>query len=103
MPENEINISKTEQGVYKIEIKGEDHTMGNLLANILQTLDGVNIAYYEVPHPLEDRIFLYMDLNEGINPIEKIKEALNKIKEINSDFKNRYLFKSKEKGLEVEE
>ncbi|MCE4623487.1 MAG: hypothetical protein F7B11_01930 [Caldisphaeraceae archaeon] len=99
----DIKIMKTEQGTYKIEVLGEDHTLGNLLASTLLGLDGVNIAYYEVPHPLENKVFLYIDLEEGIDPIKKLKEALEKIKLMNSKFRQIYLSELKEMGIDVEQ
>ncbi|PMP88013.1 MAG: DNA-directed RNA polymerase subunit L [Caldisphaera sp.] len=98
-----IKISKTEQGIYKIEIENEDHTLGNLLSTTLQGLKGVNIAYYEVPHPLENKLILYIDLEEGIEPKEKVIEALKKIKEMNSEFRDKYLQKIKEMNIDIED
>ncbi len=98
----DIKISKTEQGIYKVEIEGEDHTIGNLLSTVLQTLKGVNIAYYEVPHPLENKLIIYMDLDENVDPKEKLIEALQKIKEINEEFRKKYIEKIKEKNINIE-
>ncbi|MFP3241784.1 RpoL/Rpb11 RNA polymerase subunit family protein [Caldisphaera sp.] len=98
-----IKISKTEQGIYKVEIENEDHTLGNLLSTVLQGLQGVNIAYYEIPHPLENKLIIYIDLEEGIDPKEKLIEALKKIKEINLEFRDKYLQKIKEMNINIED
>ncbi|AFZ70880.1 DNA-directed RNA polymerase, subunit L [Caldisphaera lagunensis DSM 15908] len=98
----DIKITKTDQGIYKVEIEGEDHTIGNLLSTVLQTLKGVNIAYYEVPHPLENRLIIYMDLDENIDPKDKLIEALQKIKEMNEEFKKKYIEKIKEMNINIE-
>jgi DNA-directed RNA polymerase subunit L len=55
----------------QIEINNEDHTIGNLISNNLQTHKNVLFAGYNMPHPLEKRVIISYKLKSG-----KIKETL---------------------------
>ncbi len=94
-----MKISKVEK-TYIIEIEGEDHTLGNLLASTLQELQGVTVAYYELEHPLFRKIKVYVQLEEGYDIKDILAKALNKIKEINESFRQQFLEKAKGLGVE---
>ncbi|MEM0122251.1 MAG: RpoL/Rpb11 RNA polymerase subunit family protein, partial [Saccharolobus sp.] len=42
----EIKILKSENNYIELEVEGEDHTLGNLLAGILREINGVVFASY---------------------------------------------------------
>ncbi len=103
MSEESLRIMRTRPNHYVIEIPEEDHTMGNLLASTLQGLRGVKLAYYDLVHPLERKIRVYVTLDEGYDIKEVLKEALNRIKELNEQFRSQLLEALKAKGMELEE
>ncbi|GAB6147620.1 DNA-directed RNA polymerase subunit L [Stetteria hydrogenophila] len=84
----------------KYIIEGEDHTLGNLLEKTLTTLDGVVVAYYEAPHPLEDKIILYIETDGSVKPREALRKALEKILEMNKTFRTLYLEKLKARRVD---
>ncbi len=47
-----IGLRQLGDGRYDIVVEGEDHTLGNLLAERLSRKPGVKTAYYTNPHPL---------------------------------------------------
>jgi DNA-directed RNA polymerase subunit L len=63
----------------QIEIKNEDHTVGNLLTHGLQHHKNVSFAGYHLPHPLEKRVVIEYKLVSG------------KFKEILKDVVNEYI------------
>jgi DNA-directed RNA polymerase subunit L len=71
----ENNISE------KIEIQlfGEDHTLGNLLATVLQKCDFIDKAGYYMPHPFIDQITITYQLNpkSKIGPILVFTDCIN--------------------------
>lgn len=81
-------------------IEGEDHTLGNLLEKTLTTINGVVVAYYESPHPLENKIIVYIETDGSIKPREALKKALERILEMNEEFRKLYLEKLREKGVD---
>jgi DNA-directed RNA polymerase subunit L len=66
-----------------IEIKDEDHTIGNLLTHGLQNHKNVSFAGYHLPHPLEKRVVIEYKLKSG-------KDS-GKFKEILKDVINEYI------------
>ncbi|MGC9112422.1 RpoL/Rpb11 RNA polymerase subunit family protein [Acidilobus sp.] len=85
---------------YVIEIENEDHTLGNLLSSTLAGVKGVVDAYYELEHPLFRRIKVYVRLEDGYDIKEVLKEALNRIKDMNEAFRKEFIEQAKSLGVE---
>jgi DNA-directed RNA polymerase subunit L/DNA-directed RNA polymerase alpha subunit len=49
----------------QIEIKNEDHTIGNLISYGLQNHKNITFASYYLPHPLEKRVIIEYKLKSG--------------------------------------
>ena len=58
----------------QIEIKNEDHTIGNLITHGLQNHKNVTFASYHLPHPLEKRVIIEYKLKSG-----KFKDVLKDV------------------------
>lgn len=58
----------------QIEIKNEDHTVGNLITHGLQRHKSVSFAGYHLPHPLEKRVVIEYKLKSS-----KFKEVLKDV------------------------
>jgi DNA-directed RNA polymerase subunit L len=58
----------------QIEIKNEDHTIGNLITHGLQNHKNVTFASYHLPHPLEKRVIIEYKLKSG-----KFKDVLKEV------------------------
>lgn len=56
----------------EIQLFGEDHTLGNLIATVLQKCEYINKAAYSMPHLFIDQITIAYELNEKtkVGPIE---------------------------------
>lgn len=85
---------------YIIEIENEDHTMGNLLSSTLTEVKGVIDAYYELEHPLFRKIKVYVRLEDGYDIKDVLREALNRIKDMNEAFRKEFLEQAKSLGIE---
>ena len=48
----ELKVLKEEKNILELEIKGEDHTLANLLRGELWNTDGVELASYNLKHPI---------------------------------------------------
>ena len=97
----EVVISRVGEGKYEVRIKGEDHTLGNLINWALMESGLAKFSYYEVPHPLNDEIVIFMDIGDN-DPKETLMRALEKALEVNSRFRDIYLKALREKGIEIE-
>lgn len=99
-----VMIRRVEEGKYVVEIEGEDHTLGNILAEKLREHELVGLAYYEEPHPLENRIVVFFSLKDpNADPRNVLAEALKSALEDVERLRESYISALKEKGVEVED
>lgn len=83
----QIKTLKSNDNYLELQIDGEDHTLGNLLAGLLRNIDGVVYASYYQPHPLVQSIVLKIMTNGKLNPLDALKKAIEKAEE----YTNKYL------------
>ena len=86
----EIKILERKDNLVEIELINEDHSLPNLLKDILLTKEGVKMASYSIDHPLlhpetgryisNPKITVITE--EGTDPIEVLKEGLKDIIEM---------------------
>ena len=88
----------------EIELYGEEHTMGNLLATALQKCPFVREAGYVIKHPLADVVTISYRLEPDSKPepITVLKDTINYLvkvfqKILNDATKGGYEVKSKSK------
>ncbi len=98
-----VSIQKRGPNSYIVEVRGEDHTLGNLIATKLMELGLAKLAYYEVPHPLEDRLVIYVNLKEGVDIKDALLKAANSVLDDNKEFRRLFVEELKKRGLDVEE
>jgi len=100
-----VSVEVEERGPreYRILLHGEDHTMGSLLQYFLLRDPRVELAYYRVPHPLQDAIEVYLKLKEDADPLQVLEEALDKVLEIIRDAGEKTRAALAEAGLGGEE
>lgn len=75
----QVQVKKTSDRELEIEVQGEGHTLGNMLAKELQEMEEVELAYYEIPHPLQDRMLIYIRTREGADPLDTLRSALKRL------------------------
>ena len=78
-----IHRSKNE---LKLEIQGEGHTFCNLLQWVLLQDKGVEMAGYDVPHPLISSSVLYIRTKRESSPEKALARALTKVGEMSNEF-----------------
>jgi DNA-directed RNA polymerase subunit L len=92
-----IKILKRERNELKFELEGEGHTFCNLLQKALIENKDVEMAGYNVPHPLATSPIVYVRTKGEKNPEKILVEAAEKIKEMQKEFLEAF-----EKALKVE-
>ena len=68
------NLNNNTELMGQIEIKNEDHTIGNLITHGLQNHKNITFAGYHLPHPLEKRVIIEYKLKSG-----KFKDVLKEV------------------------
>ncbi len=63
----------------RVLIRGETHTLLSPLVEELNSLEEVEFAGYDVPHPLKEESVLFLRVKEGLNPREVLKRAVREL------------------------
>lgn len=74
----EIKVLELTDNYIRLVVKGEDHTLLNLLTHYLLEDDDVVLAKYHIPHPLTGEPELIIRTN-GKSPLQAIRDANEKI------------------------
>ncbi len=91
-----IEVKKNTANELKIEVEGEGHSLLNLLQKTILEDDTVEMAGYDVPHPLIDRAILYVHTKEKKSPEAVVKEATKKVQDLSKEFQKSFKKAAKE-------
>lgn len=81
-----VNILKRTENELKIEVKGAGHTICNLLQKRLLEDENVELAGYDIPHPLAPVPVIYVRTKGKVKPEEALLKALEKARKMNEEF-----------------
>ena len=86
-----IKVLKKTPNEMRIEIEGEGHTFCNVLQRALLADKTVEMAGYDIPHPLVANPVVYVRMKEGRKPEKKpetvLREAATEIKNQTKQFR----------------
>ena len=82
-----IKILKRTSNELKIEIEGEGHTLCNALQKTLLEDDTIEMAGYDVPHPLVASSIIYVYTKGRKKPEAALRKAAKKVKSQSKDFR----------------
>ncbi len=85
-----VNVLKKTSSELKIEIEGAGHTLCNLLQKKLLEEEGVEIAGYDVPHPLASNPVFYIRTKGKIKPEDALKHAIEKARAMGEELKAEF-------------
>ena len=85
-----IKVLKRTSNELKIEVEGEGHTLCNVLQKALLEDDTIEMAGYDVPHPLFDSATVYVRTKGKRRPEAALKEATKKILDRNKEFRKSF-------------
>ncbi|MDH5532392.1 MAG: DNA-directed RNA polymerase subunit L [Candidatus Bathyarchaeota archaeon] len=86
----EIKILKKTANELKIEIEGEGHTFGNVLQKALLEDDTIEMAGYNIKHPLISNPTVYVRTKEKRKPEAALQDAAKKIRERSKGFRESF-------------
>jgi DNA-directed RNA polymerase subunit L len=81
-----LKVLQRSKNELKVEIQGEGHTFCNLLQYVLLQDKGVEMAGYDVPHPLVPNAVLYIRTKRESTPEKALSRALAKVGEMSNEF-----------------
>lgn len=81
-----VNVLKKAGNELKIEIEGAGHGLCNLLQKKLLEDKTVDMAGYDIPHPLVSNPVIYVRMKGATKPEAALKRAAEKAREANDAF-----------------
>jgi len=86
----EIKVLKKTSNELKIEIEGEGHTFCNVLQKALLDDDTIEMAGYNIEHPLISNPTVYVRTKEKRKPETALIDAAKKMQKQNKEFKKSF-------------
>jgi DNA-directed RNA polymerase subunit L len=82
-----IKVLKKAANELKIEVEGAGHGLCNLLQKSLLDDKRVDLAGYDVPHPLASSPVIYVRMKGAAKPKDALIKAAEKAREANTAFR----------------
>ena len=81
-----VKVLKKAANELKIEIEGAGHGLCNLLQKKLLEDKNVDLAGYDVPHPLASNPVIYVRTKGKVKPEAALRKASERAREVNDNF-----------------
>jgi DNA-directed RNA polymerase subunit L len=81
-----VKVLKKTSDELKLEIEGVGHTLCNLLQKRILEEANVDLAGYDVPHPMSSSAIVYVRTKGKVKPEEILKRAAERARELNKEF-----------------
>jgi DNA-directed RNA polymerase subunit L len=85
-----VKVLKKTGNELKIEVEGAGHTLCNLLQKKLLEDENVELAGYDIPHPLASNPIIYVRTKGGVTPEEALLKAVEKVRGIGREFSGEF-------------
>jgi DNA-directed RNA polymerase subunit L len=92
-----VNVLKKTSNELRIEIEGAGNTVCNLLQKKILEQKGVDLAGYDIPHPLTPNAIIYIRTKSTAKPEQVLRDALGNAREMNKEFSKELVRALKEK------
>ena len=86
MSKMKVKVLQKTANELKIEVEGAGHGLCNLLQKKLLEDEKVDLAGYDVPHPLASNPVIYLRVKGAVKPEEVLIKAAEKAREVNTAF-----------------
>jgi DNA-directed RNA polymerase subunit L len=81
-----VKTLKKTSNELEIEVEGAGHSLCNLLQKRLLENESVDLAGYDIPHPLASSSLIYVRTKGKVKPEEALLQATEKAREMNKEF-----------------
>ena len=82
-----VRILKKTRDELRLEVEGAGHTLCNLLQKRLLEDENVDLAGYDIPHPLDSNSTVYVRTKGDVKPEAALRRAVERTREMNKDFR----------------
>jgi len=83
-------VLKKTSNELKLEVEGAGHTLCNLLQKRILEDEHVDLAGYDVPHPMASSAVVYVRTKGKAKPEEVLKQAAERARELNKEFAKEF-------------
>lgn len=81
-----VKVLKRTPNELRIEVEGMGHTLCNLVQKRLLEDENVDLAGYDMPHPLASSSIIYVRTKGDVKPEEVLRAAVDKARGITKEF-----------------
>ena len=81
-----VKILKKTRNELKLEVDGVGHTLCSLLQKKLLEDENVDLAGYDIPHPLASNSIVYVHTKGNVKPEAALQKAVKRTREMNKEF-----------------
>jgi DNA-directed RNA polymerase subunit L len=81
-----VKVLKKEANELKIEVEGAGHGLCNLLQKKLLEDESVDLAGYDIPHPLASNPVIYVRMKGSAKPEAALIKAVDEARQANNAF-----------------
>jgi DNA-directed RNA polymerase subunit L len=81
-----VNVLRKTPNELKVEVEGAGHTVCNLLQKKILEEKNVDLAGYDIPHPLAPTAIVYVRTKGNVKPEQVLRNALENAREMNKEF-----------------
>ena len=92
-----VNVLKRTPDELKIEIEGAGHTICNILQKRILEEENVDLAGYDIPHPMASNPIIYIRTTGNVKPEQVLRNAMEKARETNKEFGKEFVKAIKKK------
>jgi len=86
----QVKVLERKPNELRIEIEGEDHSFCNVLQKALLEDDTIEMAGYDIPHPLVSNPIVYVRTKGLRRPETALRNAAEKIRKGNREFRETF-------------
>ena len=86
----QVKVLERKPNELRIEIEGEDHSFCSVLQKVLLEDDTIEMAGYNIPHPLVSNPTVYVRTKGQRRPETALRNAAEKIKKQNREFRETF-------------
>jgi len=81
-----VKVLKRTPNELRIEVEGMGHTLCNLLQRRLTEDENVDLAGYDIPHPMSSSAIIYVRTKGEVKPEEVLRAVVEKARDMNKEF-----------------
>ena len=85
-----VKVLKRTSNELKVEVEGGGHALCNLLQKHLLEEEKVDLAGYDIPHPLASNPIIYIRTKGAMRPEAVLRKAVERALDTNKEFRREF-------------